>query len=93
MTRGYLKGARDVIDSDDESGQAAAIAYLADQEPDERTEERQGSDTRVCERFDGPFDDDAPASIRRASMVYLYTDYSDDGDVVEHQELDIYVDD
>ncbi|MDP8922521.1 MAG: hypothetical protein M3O34_06540 [Chloroflexota bacterium] len=79
-----------MIDPEDEGGQHAAITYLADLEPDERTEQRDGDDVRVTERFDGPFDDDAPAAIRNAARVYLYTDYSNGGDVVESQEIDIY---
>jgi len=79
-----------MIDPEDEGGQSAAIEYLADQEPDERTEERDGDDLRVSERFDGPFDDDAPAVIRDAARVFLYSNFSDGGDVLESQELDIY---
>ncbi len=82
-----------MIDPEDEGAQQAAITYLSDLEPDERTEERDGDDVRVSERFDGPFEDDAPALLRRASMAYVYTNYSDGGEVPESQEVDIYSDD
>jgi hypothetical protein len=81
-----------VIDAEDEDELDVAIAYLSDLEPEERSEERDAYDVRVCERFDGPFDDDAPANIRRATTVYLYTNYKVDSDVIESQELDVYND-
>ena len=81
-----------MIDAEDQHQLDDAIAYLSDLEPDERSEERDAYDVRVCERFDGPFDEDAPANIRRATTVYLYTNYKQDSDVIEGQELDIYTD-
>ena len=82
-----------MIEMEDEGGQEEAVAYLADLEPSERTEEREGDDVRVCERYDGPFADDAPPSIRTATLVYLYTNYTEGGESIESQELDVYQDD
>ena len=81
-----------MINAENEGELDDAIAYLADLEPLERTEEQDAYDVRVCERFEGPFDDDAPASIRRATTVYLYTNYKQGSDEIEGQELDVYTD-
>jgi hypothetical protein len=82
-----------MIDAEDEGSLERAIAYLSEVEPQERSEEQDAYDVRVCERFDGPFDDDAPASIRRATTVYLYTNYKQGSDDIESQELDVYDED
>ena len=84
------KGAGHVIDVEDDDELTAAMAYLSALEPQERSEEQGGDDLRLCERYDGPFDDDAPASIRGATLVYLYTNYKLGSDEIESQELDIY---
>lgn len=81
-----------MIDADDDSQQHDAIAYLADLEPHERSEEEDAYDLRVCERFDGPFDDDAPTALRCATTVYLYTNYKQGSDEIESRELDVYSD-
>ena len=81
-----------MIDAENKAPVDDAVAYLSDLEPVERSEERDAYDVRVCERFDGPFDHDAPANIRGAALVYLYTNYKPDSDEIEGQELDIYDD-
>ncbi len=81
-----------MIDAEDEGTLELAVAYLSGLEPHERSQEQDAYDVRVCERFDGPFDDDAPATIRRATTVYLYTNYKQGSDEIESQELDIYND-
>ncbi len=72
-----------MIDAEDEGTLELAVAYLSGLEPRERSEERDAYDVRVCERFDGPFDDDAPSTIRRATTVYLYTNYKQGSDEIE----------
>ena len=66
------------------------IAYVSGLEPNERSEDQDAYDVRVCERFDGPFDDDAPPSLRGVTTVYLYTNYKQGSDEIESQELDVY---
>ena len=82
-----------MIDAENDDELEETIAYLSDLEPRERTEDGDDSDVRVCERFDGPFDEDAPANIRGATMVYLYTNYKRGSEEIESQELDIYNED
>ena len=82
-----------MIDGEDEGTLERAIAYLSELEPQERSEEQDAYDRRVCERFDGPFDADAPASIRRATTVYVYTNYKQGSEDIESQELDVYDED